>query len=250
MSSYLLECCVDSAESALLAEKGGADRLELCSNLIIGGTAPTLALYRQIRRHSSIRIHALIRPRFGDFLYSQEEFQIILEEVKQFRQAGAEGVVIGCLTPEGRLDMEAMKQLMEAAEGMSVTLHRAFDMCRDPFEALEQAKALGINTILTSGQAPSCLEGIELLKKLQAQAGPDLTILAGAGINAGAVRTLLEQTSLTAYHMSGKRILESGMQFRNPRVSMGLPGMSEYEIWQTDEGAVRAVRRLLDEAAR
>lgn len=111
-------------------KKAAPTGLSFVPTLIIGGTTPTLALYRQIRRHSSIRIHALIRPRFGDFLYSQEEFQIILEEVKQFRQAGAEGVVIGCLTPEGRLDMEAMKQLMEAAEGMSVTLHRAFDHVR------------------------------------------------------------------------------------------------------------------------
>lgn len=114
MSSYLLECCVDSVDSALLAEKGGADRLELCSNLIIGGTTPTLALYHRIRMHSDIRIHALIRPRFGDFLYSEEEFQVILEEVRQFRQAGAEGVVIGCLTPEGSLHMEYMKKLMDA----------------------------------------------------------------------------------------------------------------------------------------
>lgn len=180
MSSYLLECCVDSVDSALLAEKGGADRLELCSNLIIGGTTPTLALYHRIRMHSDIRIHALIRPRFGDFLYSEEEFQVILEEVRQFRQAGAEGVVIGCLTPEGSLHMEYMKKLMDAAGGMSVTLHRAFDMCRDPFEALEQSKELGVNTILTSGQAPSCLEGIKLLKKLQQKAGTNLTILAGA----------------------------------------------------------------------
>ena len=144
--------------------------------------------------------------------------------------------------------MEYMKKLMDAAGGMSVTLHRAFDMCRDPFEALEQSKELGVNTILTSGQAPSCLEGIELLKKLQQKAGTNLTILAGAGINADAVKILLAETDLTAYHMSGKRILESGMQFRNPQVSMGIPGMSEYEIWQTDENAVRTVRRLLDTA--
>ena len=122
------------------------------------------------------------------------------------------------------------------------------DRCRYPFEALEQSKELGVNTILTSGQAPSCLEGIKLLKKLQQKAGTNLTILAGAGINADAVKILLAETDLTAYHMSGKRILESGMQFRNPQVSMGIPGMSEYEIWQTDENAVRTVRLLLDTA--
>lgn len=245
MKDYILECCVDSVESALLAQEGGADRLELCSSLIIGGTTPTLSLYERIRLVSSIRIHALIRPRFGDFLYTKEELALIRSEIARFRQAGAEGVVIGCLTPEGDLDTEAMKPLMEAAEGMSVTLHRAFDMCRDPFAALETAVRLGIDTILTSGQANSCLEGLELLQKLQEQAKGRITLLAGAGINAQAVETLLRQTTLTAFHMSGKRILESGMRYRNPHVSMGLPSMSEYEIWQTDPEAVRAVRRLL-----
>ena len=113
-----------------------------------------------------------------------------------------------------------------------MTLHRAFDMCKDPFEALDQARSLGVNTILTSGQSPSCLEGIERMKELTGAAGKDLTILAGAGINAHAVEILLEQTDLTAFHMSGKRVLNSGMAYRNPAVSMGLPGLSEYELWQ------------------
>ncbi len=245
MKKYILECCVDSVESALLAQEGGADRLELCSSLIIGGTTPTLSLYEQIRLASPIRLHALIRPRFGDFLYTREELAVIRSEIEQFRRAGAEGVVIGCLTPEGDLDREAMKPLMEAAGDMSVTLHRAFDMCRDPFAALEDAVSLGIHTILTSGQANDCLEGKELLQKLQEQAQDRITILAGAGINARTVEILLRETSLTAFHMSGKRILESGMRYRNPNVSMGLPSMSEYQVWQTDPEAVRAVRRLL-----
>lgn len=249
MSPYLLECCVDSVQSALLAEQGGADRLELCSNLVIGGTTPSLSLYEEIRKRSDIRIHVLIRPRFGDFLYSQEELAVIAGDIRRFRQASAQGVVIGCLTPDGELDMENMRVLMDAAQDMSVTLHRAFDMCRDPFRALEQARELGVNTILTSGQAQSCLEGVSLLEELAQKAGPDLTILAGAGIHADAVRLLLQKTSLTAFHMSGKRILESGMHYRNANVSMGLSGMSEYEIWQTDPEAVRQVRLLLEQAA-
>ncbi len=244
---YLLECCVDSVESALEAEKGGADRLELCANLVIGGTTPSLSLYEQIRKHSHIRIHALIRPRFGDFLYTDEEFEILKKEVVKFRQAGAEGIVIGCLTPDGELDLEKMKQLMECADGMSVTLHRAFDMCKDQLKTLELAKTLGVNTILTSGGAPSCLEGISRMKELAEAAGNSISILAGAGINADAVRTLLKETSLTHFHMSGKKVLESGMKYRNPAVSMGIPGMSEYHIWRTDSQAVRAVRTLLDE---
>ena len=148
------------------------------------------------------------------------------------------------------MNMEQMKRFMDRAEGMSVNLHRAFDMCKDPFETLEQARSLGVNTILTSGQAPSCLEGIGRMKELTGAAGKDLTILAGAGINAHAVEILLAQTDLTAFHMSGKQVLSSGMEYRNPAVSMGLPGLSEYELWQTDPENVRRVRALLDNAAR
>lgn len=243
---YILECCVDSVESAVSAKEGGADRLELCANLVIGGTTPTLALFEEIRKTVDIRIHALIRPRFGDFLYTAHEAAIICREIEAFRNAGAEGVVIGSLMPDGSLNLEQMKRFLDCAGDMSVTLHRAFDMCRDSFAALQQAKELGINTILTSGQASSCVAGLARMKELTAAAGDDITILAGAGINEAAVKTLLAQTDLTAFHMSGKKILSSGMVYRNPDVSMGLPGMSEYDIWQTDAENVRAVRRLLD----
>lgn len=245
MSAYLLECCVDSVESALIAAQNGADRLELCSNLVIGGTTPSLSLYNRIREQINIPIHILIRPRFGDFLYSEEELQVILGDIRLFAENKADGIVIGCLAPDGSLDVEAMKRLTDAAHGMSVTLHRAFDMCRDPYEALEQARELGIRSVLTSGQADSCQHGIPLLNSLHEKAGQNLHILAGAGINADTVSILLRETSLTHFHMSGKRIVQSGMRYRNCRVSMGLKGMSEYEIWQTDPEAVRAVRRLL-----
>lgn len=247
--SYTLECCVDSVESAVFAKEGGADRLELCANLVIGGTTPTLALYEQIRRTVDIRIHALIRPRFGDFLYSDHEAAIICREIQAFRQAGAEGVVIGSLSPDGSLNVEQMKRFIDCAGGMSITLHRAFDMCRDPFSELVTARSLGVNTILTSGQAPSCLAGLSRMKELSKAAGDNLTILAGAGINADAVKILLEETDLTAFHMSGKKIISSQMRYRNSEVSMGLPGMSEYDIWQTDPENVRSVRRLLDAAS-
>ena len=242
---YILECCVDSVESALQAEKGGADRLELCSNLIIGGTTPTLALFRQIRDHTNIRIHVLIRPRFGDFLYTKQELHIIAKEIDMFRKAGAEGIVIGCLTPDGSLDCEAMHFLIDYAGQMTVTLHRAFDMSKDPFQTLELAKELGIHTILTSGCQASCLDGIDLLRQLDEKSNGEITLMAGAGIQESSVRILREKTNLTAFHMSGKSVKNSKMQFRNPNVFMGLPGMSEYEIWETDSNAVSAVRKLL-----
>lgn len=245
MSNYLLECCVDSTASALQAEKGGAGRLELCSNLVIGGTTPTLALFKQIRENTDIPVHVLIRPRFGDFLYSAQELAVIISEIDMFREAGADGIVIGCLTSDGNLDCRVMEQLIDHCGQLKVTLHRAFDMCQDPFRTLEEAKKLGIHTILTSGCKPTCLEGIDLLRQLDIRAEDAVTIMAGAGVNEAAVRTLLRETALTTFHMSGKRILESGMSYRNPEVSMGIPGMSEYERWETDAAAVAAVKKLL-----
>lgn len=244
-TKYTLECCVDSAESALFAKKGGADRLELCSGLVIGGITPTLALFRQIREQTDIRIHVLLRPRFGDFLYTKQEISIIAKEIELFHTAGAEGIVIGCLNSDGSLDCGAMRFLIDHAGQMSITLHRAFDMCKDPFQTLEKAKELGIHTILTSGCQSSCTEGIDLLRQLDERAEGQITIMAGAGINENAVRLLLEKTNLTAFHMSGKKNKESGMRFRNTNVSMGLPGISEYEIWETDAQAVAAVKQLL-----
>lgn len=162
-----------------------------------------------------------------------------------FREAGADGIVIGCLNADGSLDCESMRRLISHAGDMSITLHRAFDMCRNPLQTMEEAIDLGIHTILTSGCQPSCLEGIDLLKELDTKANGRIDIMAGAGVGEAAVRTLLEQTDLTTFHMSGKKILESGMEFRNPTVSMGIPGMSEYEIWESDAEAIAAVRRLL-----
>lgn len=242
----VLEVCVDSAESALAAVRGGADRLELCANLVIGGTTPSPALYREIRRTSDIRMHALIRPRFGDFCYTDSEFRTILDEISMYRSLGAEGVVIGVLRPDGNLDLERMKLLMEETEGMSVTLHRAFDVCRDPFRALSEAKDLGIQTILTSGQANTCLEGRELLGKLVREARDEIQILVGSGVNAEAIRILQPETGARAFHMSGKTTLESSMTYRKQGVSMGLPSLSEYEIWRTSEESVREARRELD----
>lgn len=245
---YFLECCVDSVESALNAVAGGADRLELCSNLVIGGTTPTMALFKEIRKHTAIPIHVLIRPRFGDFLYTEHEANIICEEISAFRDVGAEGIVIGSLCPDGSLNLEHMARFISRAQGMTITLHRAFDMCAEPFQTLRQATELGVHIILTSGQAACCVDKMSLLNDLCEAADKDITIMAGGGVSAATVPILLLQTPLTNFHMSGKKVLESGMHYRNPSVSMGLSGMSEYEIWETDEVAVRCVRKILDAA--
>ena len=248
MENYILECCVDSVESAINAAKGGASRLELCSNLIIGGTTPDAALVKEIRKYTDIRIHALIRPRFGDFCYTQHEMEMMKFQIRALKEAGVEGVVIGVLDEEGNLDVPKMKELMQEAEGLSVTLHRAFDMCRNPYEAMEQAIALGIHTILTSGQKQSAWEGRELLAELIEKAQGRIDIMAGAGIGAKVIEQLLPVTKGSSYHMSGKVTLDSPMKYRKADVSMGLPSLSEYEIWQTSEDAVREAVDVLQNA--
>ena len=241
----ILEVCVDSVESALNAEAGGADRIELCGDLIVGGITPSLALYERIREKIEIPIHVLLRPRFGDFLYSEEELEILVRQSKTFAKAGADNLVIGCLTPDGHLDLEALKRIIDAADGTPVNLHRAFDMCRDLDEALEDAKKLGVVSILTSGGYASALEGIEVLEKLKKNAG-NIDIMAGSGMNANNIKFMLENSSLTAFHMSGKKTLQSKMEYRNPRVNMGLPTLSEYEIIQTDINEIRAAKLVLN----
>lgn len=246
MDRYMLECCVDSVESAIEAEKGGADRLELCANLIIGGTSPSMALFESVKRKVSIPIFPLLRPRFGDFLYSDYEFEILKNEVRMFREAGADGVVIGCLKADGTLDIDKMKGLIAEAGDMHVTLHRAFDMTKDPLKTLKEVKELGINTILTSGQKNSALEGKELIKSLIKEAGEDLEILIGSGVNADVIKIFLDESDAYAFHMSGKETLESKMEYRKDGVSMGLPMMSEYEVWQTNSLNLKKAKDIIN----
>lgn len=243
----ILEVCVDSVESAVNAEIGGADRIELCGDLIVGGITPSLALYERIREKINIPIHVLLRPRFGDFLYSEEELEVLICQAKMFAEAGADNLVIGCLTPDGRLDLEVMKRIIDAADGIPINLHRAFDMCRDLDEALEDAKKLGVVSILTSGGCASAKEGAKELDELKKNAG-DIDIMAGAGMNAQNIKFMLNTTSLTSFHMSGKKTLESKMEYRNPKVNMGLPSLSEYEIIQTDVQEVRAAKLVMNMA--
>ena len=168
------------------------------------------------------------------------------EDIQMFGDLGADGVVAGCLTPDGGLDLGRMERLRECAGSMHFTLHRAFDVCRDPYQALEEAVSLGIDTILTSGQAPVCTEGEETLKKLIAQARGRIEVLVGSGVNAEAIRRLAENIHASSFHMSGKCELDSGMVYRNRQVNMGLPGLSEFTILRTDKEEVQKARRVMD----
>ena len=241
----VLEVCADSAESAIAAQTGGADRIELCSALIIGGISPGAALFRQVRRYTDLEVRVLLRPRFGDFCYSKYEQDVLKEEVQLFRELGADGVVIGSLNPDGTLNMDQMEELVHLAGDMKVTMHRAFDVCRDPFEAREQCRKLGIDTILTSGQKASAWEGRYLLAELMKKAEGKVEILAGAGIRPETVADLAAFTGVRSFHMSGKTVRKSRMQFRREGVPMGLPGFDEYGIWQTSEENIRAASRIL-----
>ena len=246
MRDYILECCVDSVESAIEAKKGGANRIELCSGLVIGGLSPSKALFEAVRENVDIRIHTLLRSRFGDFCYTDYEHELLKKEVRMFRELGADGVVIGTLRPDGSLHTEQMKELIEEAGDMSITLHRAFDMCKDPFATLEQAKRLGIHTILTSGQKNNCVEGIELLKKLVEQAEGKLDILIAGGVDGNVIPKLYQETGSHTYHMSGKVTLNSEMKYRKEDVSMGIASMSESEIWRTSAERIKKAREVLE----
>ena len=250
----VLEVCVDSTASALAAKRGGADRLELCADLIVGGTTPSLTLVQQVRAETGLPVRALLRPRFGDFCYDSYELAQMEQLAAELVEAGADGIVTGVLTPEGALDADAMQPIYAAARKaaekagrpVACTLHRAFDVCADPFAALETARSMGLCTILTSGQAAGAPQGTALLRQLAERAGKDVEILAGAGVSAQNIPVLAAQTGVRAFHLSGKQVLQSRMTFRREGVPMGLPGFSEFEVWQTSEANIRAARQALD----
>ena len=246
----VLEICVDSLASARAAIAGGADRIELCSALAVGGLTPYEALLRQIKAESSIPVRCLMRPRAGDFLYTPEELEMLRAQILQLKAAGADGFVIGCLDAQGNLDKYVMEPLVEACGGENITLHRCIDVSRDPVQVYLDAKALGIDTVLTSGGAGSCMEGKavigQLLKLRDDQDGPE--VLIGAGVRASVIRRFRQEfPGARAFHMSGKTEIESGMVFRREGVPMGLPGFDEWHIQQTGLQAVRDARAAMDE---
>jgi copper homeostasis protein len=234
----ILEVCVDSLASARAAIRGGADRLELCSALAIGGLTPYGALLTQIRQESDIPIRCLMRPRAGDFLYSAEEIAMMTQQIRSLRKLGADGFVIGGLTPQGDLDSHAMQPLLDAAQGCGLTLHRCIDVSRNLQETYLRASELGFDTVLTSGGAPNCYAGKENIASLLAlrdlNGGPE--VLIGAGVNSKVITAFRKEVSnARAFHMSGSAAIESGMIFRREGIPMGIPGFDEWHIKQTGQ---------------
>lgn len=237
-----IEICVDSIEGAMAAERGGADRVELCANLLEGGTTPSAGCVTIAREKLRIGLQVIIRPRGGDFLYSDLEMEAMLEDTRLAKELGADGVVIGCLTAPGDVDLERTRQLIEVARPLNITFHRAFDMCREPRRALEDLIRLGVDRVLTSGQEASVLEGLDLICELEKQAGDRIIIMPGGGLTARNVRKIVEASGVREVHLSARSNVESRMEHRNSRCFMGGALRPPEFSWKsTDESMVRSV---------
>jgi copper homeostasis protein len=241
MTVPLIELCVEGIDGFLAAQEAGADRVELCASLVEGGLTPSLATIRATVGAARIPVHVIIRPRGGDFLYSQPEFETMLADVAALRSEGVSGVVIGCLMPDGRIDEARTKALVEAARPMSVTCHRAFDMTVDAGEALEALVRCGVDRVLTSGQRDTALEGLDILKQVNAQAGDRIVIMGCGALDADNVKAVRDGAGLKEMHFAALKTVPSGMRFRNPNVGMGGTEKDrEYQLTLTDLDAVRA----------
>ncbi|OAV45584.1 copper homeostasis protein CutC [Lewinella sp. 4G2] len=242
-TDYTFEVCLQSPEDALEAQRGGAQRLELCAALVEGGITPSLASIQQCRDLVDIDIMVMIRPRGGDFLYSERELEVMHRDIEHCVRIGVTGVVFGVLDEVGNVALPQVQSLVATAGGLQKTFHRAFDVARDPWEALEQLVEVGMDRILTSGQAGTVPEGIALIRELVAKAGNRIGILPGCGITPANVVDVLQGTGATEFHATAFEQLISPMQYRNESVYMGIPGLPEYERQVT---SALEVRRFLD----
>ena len=241
MAHPLIEICVEGIDGFLAAQAAGADRVELCASLMEGGLTPSIATIRAAVAAATIPVHVIIRPRGGDFLYSEAEFATMRADIEALREEGVAGVVIGCLTPDGRIDEVRTTALVEAARPMSVTCHRAFDMTADFAEALEALVRCGVDRVLTSGQRDTALEGLDILKRSQELAAGRIVIMGCGALDADNIRTVRDGAGLDDLHFAALRTIPSGMAFRNPHVGMGGTEKDrEYELTITDMDAVRA----------
>ncbi len=242
----IIEVCVNSACSAIEAQKGGADRVELCENLHDGGTTPSAGSIRIARNHLHIALFVMIRPRGGDFLYSGEEFEIMKEDIRVAKELGSDGVVFGILLPDGSIDMERMRTLTCLARPMQVTCHRAFDMTADPFKAMEDLIVSGVDRILTSGQQPTALRGAALIQQLQKQSAGRIIVMPGSGVKEHNAVELIRATGAQEVHIHLDKQEPSSMIFKQLDVSMGKPEQPEYEHTRTDRERIIKFRNTVE----
>jgi copper homeostasis protein len=244
--NFKLEICVDSVHSALFAQEAGASRVELCDNLQEGGTTPGYGSIVSARNNIRIGLHIIIRPRGGDFLYSECEYDIMKRETDICGEAGVDGIVLGILKSDGSIDVERTARLIELAKPMSATFHRAFDMCRDPLSGLEDVIASGADRLLTSGQNNSAEGGAFLLRDLVMQAGQRIIIMPGSGINEANIEAIAKITGAKEFHLSARKAVESEMIFRKEGITMsGTPGYNEFARKVADPEKIKNIISIL-----
>ncbi|MEM7367586.1 MAG: copper homeostasis protein CutC [Bacteroidota bacterium] len=238
-----LEICIDSVASALAAEAGGADRVELCDNLVEGGTTPSHGMVDLVKERCSLPIMMMIRPRGGDFFYTEEEYAVMKQNIRWAKSMGVQGVVFGILKQDGSIDLERNKELIELARPLEVTFHRAFDVCNDPLRALDELIVMGVDRLLTSGLQATAEQGIPLIRDLVQRQQNEINIMAGGGVRPHNVKKIIQETGIHEVHATGRMTFPSPMEYTNPVVFMGAPGQSEYTRTQTDVGLVREMVR-------
>jgi copper homeostasis protein len=245
----LVEICIDSVESAIAAERGGAQRLELCSDLLEGGITPGAGLIASVRKRVAIDLFVMIRPRGGDFCYTDLEFEAMQEEIRHARNLGADGVVLGLLDERGRVDVARTRQLVELALPLPVTFHRAIDMTPDLAEALDDVVSTGASRILTSGGAPNATQGVPEIAKIVERANGRIAIMAGGGISVENIAAIAESTGATEFHSSARTAFPSPVRFRKQGIAMGDIRDREYRRFTVREENVRALVSALERLA-
>lgn len=240
-----LEVCVDTYTSMVTAKNAGADRIELCSALNIGGLTPSYGLMKKAKEIKGIEIFVMIRPRSGDFLYDDNEFEIMKNDISIAKQMEFDGIVTGILLSDGRIDIDRMRELVKIAYPLKVVLHRAFDDAKDPIEDIDKLIEMGVCRILTSGQRANALEGADYIAKIQERFGDSITIMPGCGVNGGNIEEIYKLTGCTHYHLSGKVDVGSQMEYRECIKRMNTP-MSEFMVERADYDLIKRVRDIID----
>jgi copper homeostasis protein len=242
-----IEIVVYNIESALRAQEGGADRIELCDNPNEGGTTPSYGVIEEVRQNVSMDVYVMIRSRGGDFLYSNYEFHSMKRDISQCQKISVDGVVFGILSPDGAIDKKRCKELIDKARPLRVTCHRAFDMTRDPFEALEDCIEVGFDRILTAGQQAQAVNGAELIGQLIQKAKGRIAIMPGSGVNEETVEEIIKKSRATELHFSAAAFRESGMTFKNNQIAgMGPDKGSEFMLRTVDPERVRKIRAIAE----
>nr|WP_276576026.1 copper homeostasis protein CutC [Oceanirhabdus seepicola] len=243
-----LEICTDSMASAIIAEKGGANRIELCSGLVIGGLTPSYSLIEMCKNNLNIDINVLIRPRAGDFLYDEYEIETMIKDIEVCRKLGVNGIVVGVLDKNGKIDTELMRRLIASACKMEITFHRAIDMCDNLEAAIKELILLNVDRILTSGGEKNSMDGVKSIRRLVDISRGEIEVMAGGGIGAHNIKEIIKETGCHSIHMSAKECIQSDMIYRKKSVAMGIPGiMSEYEIYRSNLEEIKKTLSIVRE---